>query len=117
MFVDVANGSELLLLAVRRDVADLSVAHRIVDMLARTGRVPKTPAAFKYMRAMSYRAPEEAARILRACANVESDPDRTPAAQAYKHEAGQQRKAIERRRALAAAAAPEAAPPAAPQGS
>lgn len=38
LFVDVENGSEVLLLAVRRDVGDLSLAHRIYDSMRKTLR-------------------------------------------------------------------------------
>jgi hypothetical protein len=61
--MDVTNGSELLLMAVRRDVRDLSVAHRIWDGLARTGRLPKTLTSFKYLRALLQREAEAYPRI------------------------------------------------------
>lgn len=35
MFLDVGNGTELLLLAVRRDLGDLSIAHRLWGMMRR----------------------------------------------------------------------------------
>lgn len=38
LFVDVENGTEVLQLAVRRDVADLSLAHRIYDNMRATQR-------------------------------------------------------------------------------
>lgn len=38
LFIGVEQGTELLLLAVRRDVGDLSVAHRVYDRMATTQR-------------------------------------------------------------------------------
>ena len=38
LFIDVENGTEVLLLAVRRDVADLSLAHRVYDSMRKTQR-------------------------------------------------------------------------------
>lgn len=38
MFIDVENGTEVLLLAVRRDVGDLSLAHRVYDSMRKTQR-------------------------------------------------------------------------------
>jgi hypothetical protein len=123
LFVDVENGSEVLVLAVRRDVADLSLAHRVYDNMRATQRwapllaapasaqwlegiaaatadgspprtsppllrmgclrlagrvphsrrrtllwpprrVPKTPAMFKYMRALAAREPDATERLI-----------------------------------------------------
>ena len=38
LFIDVENGTEVLLLAVRRDVGDLSLAHRVYDSMRKTQR-------------------------------------------------------------------------------
>lgn len=38
LFVDVEHGTELLMLAVRRDVGDLSLAHRVYDSMRGTLR-------------------------------------------------------------------------------
>ncbi|KAL4427822.1 hypothetical protein ABPG75_001911 [Micractinium tetrahymenae] len=94
LFVDVENGTEVLLLAVRRDVADLSLAHRIYDNMRATQRVPKTPCLFKYMRAMAQREPESRGRLLDVCSCICSDPDRSPAMLAMKKEAYQRRQQL-----------------------
>eukprot|EP00887_Chlorella_sp_A99_P002584 scaffold6.g2584.t1 len=76
MFVDVGTGTEMMVLAVRRDVGDLSIAHRLWDMMRRSRRVPKTSAAHKYLRALAQREPDAHARIADVCAAILADPDR-----------------------------------------
>lgn len=94
LFVDVENGTEVLQLAVRRDVADLSLAHRIYDNMRATQRVPKTASLFKYMRALAEREPAAKDRLLDVCSWICSDPDRSPAMLMMKREAHQRKQQL-----------------------
>ena len=80
LFIDVDNGSELLQLAVRRDVGDLSVAHRIWEMLRRTSRCVR---ACAFQRVDALRAGAVRARALRA-----PTPTPTPPMQAAQDQRG-----------------------------
>ncbi|GAB4814013.1 hypothetical protein N2152v2_001059 [Parachlorella kessleri] len=91
-FLDVDTGSELLMLAVRRDVGDLSLAHKLWDMLRRSGRFPRTPVVFKYMRAICQREPhKEPDRVRQVCTTILNDPDRSDACMRMKSEAFRKR--------------------------
>ncbi|PRW56853.1 pentatricopeptide repeat superfamily isoform A [Chlorella sorokiniana] len=87
LFIGVEQGTELLQLAVRRDVGDLSVAHRIYDRMATVQRIPKTAAIFKYMRAVAQREPHAHERLMALCSRILSDPDRSNKVAAMKSEA------------------------------
>lgn len=96
LFMDVPNGTEVLLLAVRRDVADLSLAHRVYDSMRKTERVPKTPCLYKYMRALVQREPESLERLLDVCTRITSDPDKSEQVVNMKHEAYQRRHQLQK---------------------
>ncbi|EFN58052.1 hypothetical protein CHLNCDRAFT_50745 [Chlorella variabilis] len=95
LFVDVEHGTEVLMLAVRRDVGDLSLAHRIFDNMRKTHRVPKTPTMFKYMRALAQREPESTGRLIELCTAICSDPDRSDRIMVMKREAYRRREVLQ----------------------